>query len=223
MITWTGKFGVTTTVYGVESASLWPSFGMSIGRMMRACSPSWTQWRLLLIAWLFALVLATDASAQQFGPAAGFEKARQGGTILVYPEPALFRVTWNATEKWNSLAERWLFWVIDDPVYADVVVRRGDVTYVSCSPFMTVAYERCYVSVLEGQEAWLPHELGHVLGFADSVYAGWYGAPGYVNPSVCDDEAHPAYSGYAGVMSYCAPLELWFGDDDRAMLRSAGY
>lgn len=53
--------------------------------------------------------------------------------------------------------------------------------------------------------ALLIHELGHCLGFADSLTVDAYADPRHTHQGmrVCDDPDHPAYSPYAGIMSYC--------------------
>jgi hypothetical protein len=73
----------------------------------------------------------------------------------------------------------------------------------------------------------LIHELGHCLGFTDSMTAveadawavQWSSDPGF--QTVCDDRRDPRWSAYAGVMSYCGPRAL--NADDYASLDAAGY
>lgn len=69
-------------------------------------------------------------------------------------------------------------------------------------------------------EEWLPHELGHVLGIGDNIWA-YQLHPGYRDPRILD----PYNPSYKGVMSYYGPPWgrdgcRWFGDDDRLALDS---
>lgn len=155
-----------------------------------------------------------------FDPDSGFHKARFARTTIRVCD-ATGRIDlagvigpWNKAAGWRPFTSS-----CDMP---DVAFHAGTATLVQTTylePFTS-----CVVQVASYRVETLQHELAHCLGFADHIYAAEYGSL-WVNPAVCDDLSHPAYSAYRGVVSYCesSTPQLWFGIDDQRMLSRAGY
>lgn len=182
---------------------------------------------LLSLGFLLSLPAGPAWADHPFGQGAGWEKARTEprSSILVWADPGLHIDLPAVIEPWNRLAGWELFDVVRSPTRADVLFRPSAETWVQCDPSYGEAYTRCVVWSATSSTTTHRHEIGHALGFADHVEAGVYGEGGHVNPAVCDDAAHPAYSGYVGVVSYCdwTSGHAWFGPEDRRMLAMAGY
>lgn len=151
----------------------------------------------------------------KFGPAAGWARL----PIRVAPHPDIR----SAVRAWNLLAGITMFVVtaVGPQVHIEEVA--GGWSWVTVDPDYTAEYVSATVHYDPTLgPANLEHELGHVLGLADSVPAAWLAERGYVNPAVCDDPDHPAYVTYRGVMSAC-PGQVRFGVEDLRSLRAAGY
>lgn len=93
-------------------------------------------------------------------------------------------------------------------------------TYVKPFPFYTSPYEYCLAyGPIDVNTLSAVHELGHTLGLVDFIKNS--DIQRYVNPQKCYIQNKPIKS----VMSYCdiGSPNNWFGDDDKNLLRIAGY
>lgn len=165
--------------------------------------------------------------AHIFGSGSGFEKAKHEPrtSINVWKDPTLYANVPNIILPWNNLTGWSLFKIVTDQTLADVKFVKSSSTWVKAEPNYTDPYTSCIIYSATTDTYTLRHEIGHCLGFADHVWKVYYGDPRWINPKVCDDPSHPAYSPYKGVMSYCDwsyPVR-WFGADDSKMIIDAGY
>ena len=182
-----------------------------------------------------ALMLPVPAQATgRFGPDAGFTFAReQKRSIRVWqPKPWDLHLE-RAVRMWNNRAEWELFQIVTGRTRADVTFADPDVAAGYDAGFYTVCYvgevfdvrgpyTSCVVWMSQHDRQSMmtklaAHELGHVLGFADHVYAVQYRDQRFLHARVCDDEEHRRYSPYAGVMSYCNWERTMSGADTRAL------
>jgi hypothetical protein len=192
-----------------------------------------------------ALVIACAVSgpgvarANTYSRAAGFAQAKLSAAspspIAVWKPPRWHIRLKEAIDLWNAQANRALFVRVWDASRADVVLQDGTGVGWAAACYdadgtydMQAAYARCTIFVpyhgATSSSTWsLVHEMGHTLGFADHVVAAEYDR--YVrwnlDPRVCDDRDHPAYSPYDGIMSECEPRDAFRGD--AAALVRAGY
>ena len=193
-------------------------------------------------ALLVAVVLASAGAAHAsvlYTRRAGFAKAKLSAdspTSIAVWKPPRWTVSLNAAIRgWNHQASRRLFVRVWKKTEADVVLADGkDVgwaaaCYDSSGAFdMFRAYARCTVYLPYHGDTpattWaLVHEMGHTLGFVDHVHAYEYRryVKANLDPRVCDDPSHPAYSPYNGIMSDCQATSRFAGD--AAALVRAGY
>lgn len=161
----------------------------------------------------------------QFEPGvSGFAKAQLPNrqSITVCNESAYALDLPAIIAPWNRIAG-WQLFAIACP--GDITFVTSGSTWVQPYPTYREPYTSCtiYVSFSYATTYWMRHEIGHCLGFADHIYASLLSNPNYINPRVCDDPAHPLFSSYRGVMSYCASFLWWFYRDDCRMLQDAGY
>jgi hypothetical protein len=190
---------------------------------------------LVLLVAIAPSALATDLYSRR----AGFAKAKLSAetpTAVAIWKPARWKVSLNAAIRgWNRQARRQLFvraWKKGD---ADVVLADGtDVGWAAACYDSTGAfdmyrrYARCTVFLpyhgdTPGTTWTLVHEMGHTLGFVDHVHASEYRRYVRLNldPRVCDDPSHRAYSPYDGIMADCQSAPRFAGD--AAALVRAGY
>lgn len=200
------------------------------------------RWARAVVAGACTIVLAhagTAAAADLYSRRAGFAQARLSAdspTAIRVWKPAAWAIGLNtAIGAWNRQAGRTLFERTRSQQDADVVLLDGEsvgwatACYAGDGTYdMEAAYARCSIFVpFHGDTVsttWtLIHELGHTLGFVDHVRADEYRR--YVrwdlDPRVCDDPSHPAYSRYRGIMSDCPSTPRFEGD--AAALVRAGY
>lgn len=141
----------------------------------------------------------------------------------------LWLMTAIACEPWNAIQPCFQF--VDVTHEADAVVRWGEpgsrtwVDVQAAKPTIYIQPAPSGIMTLQqwrdAIEGWMPHELGHLLGFADHVRANT-DLTGYHNPfveeSLVNQNLHKPLSGYHGIMSYLCNRSEWFGPDDRAAL-----
>jgi hypothetical protein len=180
------------------------------------------------------------ANPNVYSNRAGFAHAKLSAPdpspILVWKPPDWAIRLNAAVRRWDEQAGRRLFARTADRSAAEVVLTDGAgvgwavACYDAAGAYgMRAAYARCLVFVAytgaTRSTTWtLVHELGHTLGFVDHVPAADYRR--YVrwglDPRVCDDPTHPAYSRYDGIMSACQGTRDSFRGDAAALVR-AGY
>jgi hypothetical protein len=169
-------------------------------------------------------------AAATYSRVAGFAQAKLSASsprpIAVW-KPARWHIRLGeAIDMWNGQARRTLFVRVWDASRADVVLQDGTgigwaaACYDASGTYdMEAAYSRCTIFVpyhgATRSTTWtLVHEMGHTLGFVDHVVAADYDR--YVrwnlDPRVCDDPSHPAYSPYNGIMSECEAHDGFRGD-----------
>lgn len=165
-----------------------------------------------------------------FGPNAGFAEARLGQSIGIWADPQLYRLDLaEAIKPWNKAARQLnrndLFHLEYDPEKIKVYFLPNSAnsrTYVKAFPSYTDPYEYCIAySQLDIPTYFAVHELGHTLGLVDFVTRNTdINAIPHVNPQKCYLPEKPIKS----VMSACeTDQRSWFGDDDKNLLRVAGY
>jgi hypothetical protein len=193
-----------------------------------------------MLAALLVVVLASGAGATVlYSRRAGFAKAKLSAdtpaSIAIW-KPARWKVSLNtAIRGWNGQARRRLFVRVWKRADADVVLADGSdvgwaaACYDSAGAFdMYRRYARCTVYLPYHGDTpattWaLVHEVGHTLGFVDHVHAYEYRryVKANLDPRVCDDPSHRAYSPYNGIMSDCQTTSRFAGD--AVALVRAGY
>ena len=142
---------------------------------------------------------------------------------------SLWLLTAIACEPWNAI--RACFQLVESSKEADAFVDWSDRTWVrmqgACVDGQkpTVYLQRSPIGIQtvgdwkRAIEGWMPHELGHLLGFADHVRESTDISKGYRSPFVEAGVEHPGtLSGYHGVMSYLCNRFEWFKADDQAAL-----
>ncbi len=190
---------------------------------------------VLLAVWMLSGVAAADVYSGRAGFADAKVSAGAPAAIRVW-KPAAWSIRLSAAIRgWNRQAGRTLFERTRSEARADVILSDGaDVGWAAaCYDAagiydMEAAYDRCTIFVpFHGDTdtaTWsLIHEMGHTLGFVDHVHASLYArfVREDLDPRVCDDPSHPAYSPYQGIMSECRPADRFKGD--AAALVRAGY
>lgn len=190
--------------------------------------------KVAALALLVSVFAASPVDAHhRYDRNAGFTKARTGHrSITVGRSPGPWRDT-AVTRPWNQLAGWRLFTIngADKPNVVfrpDMPVDHERDAWVQPIYRRNGSYRRCIihykpVTVARFMDLWaFRHELGHCLGFADHVMGDEILQPDSVQ---CTRPDRPRYSAYRGVMSYCVwwRRDLWFGGEDRRMMRRAGY
>lgn len=186
---------------------------------------------LIIAAVLVGVYVSSVVADHLFGTQGGFNKARNGQTLLVYSEVVGLRVA-DIIAPWNTLVSNAgrrtpLFATTLNRSVADIEFVNSASTWVQafpCSDY-NCDYTLCRIHSSGTDTHTFRHEIGHCLGFADHIYSTMDPVR-YINPKICDDPAHPKYSSYKGVMSYCDwnyEATLWFKDPDRQMLIKGGY
>ena len=144
-----------------------------------------------------------------FGPNAGFEEARLGGSIGVWADLELYNLDLaEAIKPWNVMVHQLgrdnLFHLEYDSAKIMVYFLPNQInskTYVKPSPSYTNPYEYCEVLCqLDIRTYTAKHELGHTLGLVDFVVRNTdTNAFPHVNPQKCYIQDKPIKS----IMSYC--------------------
>jgi hypothetical protein len=118
---------------------------------------------------------------------------------------------------WNTTAGFQLLTLVPEDGQIEVRWSEHAHSYAAPNPWGGAHPVRCVAAVSHGHahiaDRVLAHEVGHCLGWADHVLASQH----HSGARVCDDPSHPAFSPYAGIMSYCT---LLLTGDDTTMIAS---